>query len=233
MSHAFLIAALKKYGFGDNFINWIKILLNNQESCVINRGHTTKYFKLERGARQGDPISEYLFILALEIFFIMIKTNENTHDLNIFEHEYLYTTYADDTTFFLKDISSIKVVLKDLQCFSSFSGLHPNFTKCEIAGIGVLKSVNVALCGMKCLDLTKECIKILGGHISYNRKLQDNKNFCDTVKNITNVIKLWRMRHLSLEGKITIFKLLAVSKIVYLALLTLIPNFFLEELKQI
>ena len=168
MNHAFLIATLKKYGFGDNFTDWIKILLNNQESCVINGGHTTKYFKLERGARQGDPISAYLFILALEIFFIMIKTNKNTHGLNIFDHEYLYTAYADDATFFLEDISSIKVVLKDLQCFSSFSGLRPNFTKCEIAGIGVLKSVNVALCGMKCLDLTKECIKILGVHISYN-----------------------------------------------------------------
>ena len=86
----------------------------------------------------------------------------------------------DDTTFFLEDISSIKVVLKDLRCFSSFSRLRPNFTKCEIAEIDVLTSVNVALCGMKYLDLTKECIKIF--HISYNRKLQDNKNFCDTVK---------------------------------------------------
>ena len=189
MNQAFLIAALKKYGFGGNFIDWIKILLNNQESCVINGGHTTKYFKLKKEACQEDPISAYLFIFALEIFFIMIKTNKNTHGLNIFDHEYLYTAYADDTTFFLEDVSSIKVVLKDLQCFSSFSGLRPNFTKCEIAGIGILKSVNVALCGMKCLDLIKECIKILGVHISYNRKLQDDKNFCGTVKNIS-VIKL-------------------------------------------
>ena len=112
----------------------------------------------------------------------MIETNKNAHGLNIFDHEYLYTAYVVDTTFFLEDISSVKVVLKDFQSFSSFSGLRSNFTKCKIAGIGVLKSVNVALCGMKCLDLTKECIKILGVHISYNRKLQDNKNFCDTVK---------------------------------------------------
>ena len=120
-----------------------------------------------------------------------------------------------------------------MQSFSCFSGLRPNFTKCEIAGISLLKSVNVARCGMKCLDLTKECIKVLGVHISYDRKPQDDKNFCDTVKNISNVIKLWRMRHLSLEEKITIFKSLAISKIVCLALLTLIPNSFLEELKQI
>ena len=31
MNHGFLIAALKKYGFGDNFIDEIKILLKNQE----------------------------------------------------------------------------------------------------------------------------------------------------------------------------------------------------------
>ena len=54
---------LKAFGFGENFINWIKIILTNQESCVMNGGNSTGYFKLERGARQGDPISAYLFIL--------------------------------------------------------------------------------------------------------------------------------------------------------------------------
>ena len=86
---------------------------------------------------------------------------------------------------------------------------------------------------MKCLDLTKECIKVLGVHISYNRKLQDDKNFYDTVKNIYNVIKLWCMSHFSLEGQITAFKSLAISKIVYLFSLSLIPNSILEELKRI
>ena len=94
----------------------------------------------------------------------------------------------DDIIFFLEDISSIKVVLKELQSFSSFSGLRPDFTKCDIAGTGVLKSVNVAFRGMKCLDLTEECIKVLGVRIPYSTKLQDDKIFCDTVKNISNVI---------------------------------------------
>ena len=56
MSHASFTAALKKYGFADNFIGWIKILLKNQEPCVINGGHTTKYLKLE----YLDQISKYL-----------------------------------------------------------------------------------------------------------------------------------------------------------------------------
>ena len=65
LNRNFLITALEHYGFGNDFIDCIKILLKNQESSVINDGHTTKYFRLERGARQGDPISAYLFILAL------------------------------------------------------------------------------------------------------------------------------------------------------------------------
>ena len=43
----------EKFSFGDDFIDWILILFNNQESCVINGGHSKKYFPLERGATQG------------------------------------------------------------------------------------------------------------------------------------------------------------------------------------
>ena len=82
--------------------------------------------------------------------------------------------------------------------------------ECKIAGIGVLKNINVALCRMKNTNLTKESIKILGVHISYNKKIQGELNFIKTIKNIWNVIKLWRMRKLTLEGKITIFKSLVI-----------------------
>ena len=101
VNHCFLLQILQK------FVNWIKTILNNQESCIINGRKTKKYFKLERDARQGDPISAYLFILVLEIFFIFIKNNPKVKGLNIFKHEFLCNAYADDTTFFLKDRNSI------------------------------------------------------------------------------------------------------------------------------
>ena len=67
IDHSFLFSALKCFGFGDKFIQWVRTLVNNAESCVMNNGHSTGYFLLERGTRQGDPLSAYLFILAFEI----------------------------------------------------------------------------------------------------------------------------------------------------------------------
>ena len=65
--------ALKEFNFGETFTKWIQILLRNQESCITNSGNTTKYFKLEKSAKQGGPISAYLFILVLEIASLYIK----------------------------------------------------------------------------------------------------------------------------------------------------------------
>ena len=201
LDHNVLISTLEKYGFGQNFILWIKILLNDKKSCVINGGKTTKYFMLGRGARQGDPISAFLFILALEILFLLIKTKPEIAGLTIFDHGYLYSAYADDTTFFLKDTISIKNMVDNFHLFSEFSRLKPNLPKCEITGIGVLKEVQVAVCGMHCVDLKNDTLEILGTHFSYNEKLKEERNFYTTVTNIQRVLKIWKTRNLTLEGK--------------------------------
>ena len=56
--------------------------------------------------------------------------------------------YTDDTTFFLKDIISIKYMGETFDFVSCFLGLKQNLRKSEMAGIGVLKGVQVAVCGM-------------------------------------------------------------------------------------
>ena len=118
VGYQFLINILKTFGFEKNLVRWIKILLKNQESCIINGKITTKYFKLERGTGQGDPISAYLFILVLEVVFAVIKSNQNIDKLRIFEHDFLYISYADDTTFFVKNQTSVIEILKVFDNFS-------------------------------------------------------------------------------------------------------------------
>ena len=134
-----------------------------------------------------------LFILALEILFVLIKTKPDIAGLTIFDHWYFYSAYADDTTFFLKDTISIKNMVDTFHLFSEFSGLKPNLSKCEITGIGVLKGVQVAVCGMRYADLKNDTLKILGTHFSYNEKLKEERNFYKTVTNIQRVLKIWKI----------------------------------------
>ena len=64
VNHNFLLKVLENYGFSQDFLKWIVILLQDQKSCVVNGNKTTRYFTLKRGTRQGDPILAYLFILS-------------------------------------------------------------------------------------------------------------------------------------------------------------------------
>ena len=96
------------------------MLLNSQQSRVINGGNTTPYFNLEKGARQDDPVSAYLYILALEV---LLKSNENIKSIEIFKHVFLYTAYADDSTFFSIDIILVKELINSFNQFYHFSGL--------------------------------------------------------------------------------------------------------------
>ena len=90
LDHGFLVIE-KKSGFGNNFIDYTKISLTNQKSCVINNAVVLHQSKLEKGVYQIDLFSAYLFIIALEIIFAMIKSNPNIKGLTIFHHNYLHT----------------------------------------------------------------------------------------------------------------------------------------------
>ena len=63
-------------------------------------------------------------------------------------------------------------MMKTFHVFSTFSGLKPNKSKCEIAGLGILKGVKLALCGTECIDLMFSATEILGVYYSYDKNLE-------------------------------------------------------------
>ena len=175
VNHNFIIVVLEAYGFGPNFVQWVKTLLYDQKSCVMNNVHSTGYFNLERGTRQRDPISVFLFALTIEVLFIMVRSKVNIRGLSIFDNEIKLTACADDTTIFIKDLNSFYHLIHVFDQFQNFSSLKLNMEKSEFCGTGMLKGVQVAFCGCKVVDLMRECMKILGIYFSYNSLLAGAK----------------------------------------------------------
>ena len=113
------------------------------------RWYNSTAFQIRTKSWPRGPISVHLFIPALEIFFYVIKTNQNIERLDIFEYSLLYSAYEDDATFFLKNKKSIMELLDTIDCFPIYFGLYSNIFKCNIAPVGALKGVQVAVCGLK------------------------------------------------------------------------------------
>ena len=106
LDHKFLINALHNFDFEKNYIQWIKILYTDIQSCILNNGYTSPYFQITAGIRQGCPISALLFIIAVECLSIYIKNNNSIKGIIMGHVERKNTQLADDTTLFLRDIGS-------------------------------------------------------------------------------------------------------------------------------
>ena len=87
---------------------------------------------------------------------------------------------------------------------------------------------------MECIDLMFNAIKILGVCNSrYIKNFENQENFINLVLKIEKLLRLWKMQKLYIAGKINAFKTLAISKIVHLALVKVIPNSVILELDKI
>ena len=71
----YLFTALKKFGFGDRFSSWIRLLYTDPQASVCTGDTRSDYFPLSRGTRQGCPLSPVLFALAIEPLSIALRSS--------------------------------------------------------------------------------------------------------------------------------------------------------------
>ena len=127
----FLFRTLQAFNFGSCIQKWIITFYTDCSSCFINNGFAAEFFKLERGVRQGCPLSGFLFVLCAEILANAIRNDNTIRGIQIHDKEFKLSPYADDTTAFVSNTKSAINLFKLLSNFQECSGLEINKGKTE------------------------------------------------------------------------------------------------------
>lgn len=130
---------MQNMGFGPQWRNWICLLFSTATSKVVLNGDQGECIAHRRGLRQGDPLSPYLFILAIDpLQRLLHLATEGGQLTNIgSRHARLRTSlYADDAAVFLNPVQSeVDVLITMLRDFGKATGLHVNLGKSLVAPI--------------------------------------------------------------------------------------------------
>ena len=206
LSWNFLSNALRSFNFGDSFINWISVFYTNISSCVTNNGFSSPIFKVERGVRQGDPLSPYLFIIALELLLIKIRNDPCIKGIKIDNAEVKLAAFADDLTTFLRDKGSLEHLFSTLKAFEGCSGLKLNKDKTEAYWLGSSHNCNENL---NIVTVNKP-MKILGIYFTYNSRLKNELNFDAILKSLKKT--LCNAKFTATVERLSLAKLVAMRK---------------------
>ena len=69
----FLMAVLRKMGFGEKWIKWIDWCISIVKFSVLINGSPSVFFQSSRELRQGDPLCPYLFVIVMEVFSCLLR----------------------------------------------------------------------------------------------------------------------------------------------------------------
>lgn len=73
VDHEFLMRVLSKFGFGPSFCGWVSLFYTNVFSHIICNGQLSSPVFLQRGVRQGCPLSPLLYVLVSEVLSTQIR----------------------------------------------------------------------------------------------------------------------------------------------------------------
>ena len=223
LSWNFLHKALEHLNFGHSIRKWVKVCYKNISSAVSVSGHLSAFFNIERGCRQGDPLSPYLSLICAEYLATKIRKNKTIKGISINNIEFKISQYADDTSAMLDGTErSLNQTLEELSRFSKISGLNINFDKTQLVWIGSEKFSTRSIKTKWKLSWGSNQFKLLV--ILFNTDLDKmiKNNYIPKVTQMEKILKQWNKRSLSPIRKITVIKTLVIP--IFNLLFTSLPN---------
>ena len=209
----FLTKIMEKLGFPRFIIEWVVILYTNiTSSCLVN-GNVTQEFKIERGVRQGCPLSMLTYVIFQEPLYKAIEKTNRISYFGLPRFKIKEVGYADDTTICIPNDESFLETFKILHMFEKATNSKINVSKTRIYGFGEWKwRTQWPIKGLK---TEFEVFNALGIIFStdYNKAL--NRTWEKIYGKIKKQLEIMKGRYLNLYQKAIIINSLIASKLWY------------------
>lgn len=215
---------MEKFGFGSDFLRWIKLLYKAPSASVLTNGLLSAPFHLGRGTAQGSPLSSILFDLAIEPLAMAIRQNPNIQGVDTGTKQHKILLYADDVLLTLTDPTrSLLALIECITEFGLISRYKVNLEKSEMMPLNNNNNTEPAY--VKPFRWSPLGFNYLGDKITP----QINQLYTDTVnpivKNLKETLTRWTKLHISFQGRINLFEMTILPKILYpISMLFVLPT---------
>ena len=221
VNHKFLFKALEKYGFGNSFIHWIKLLYSNASTKLNINGFLSDNIPVKSGVRQGCPLSALLYVLVIEILALQLRANPNIVGFTIHGEKIISSHYHDDAVIKITQNRCFKEVYKDLQEYEKATGAKINYDKTKGLWIGKWKNrKDDPLLGLypensKHIKWTNKNVKYLGIYVGNDEP--SLQTFKEIVPKMKRRLHFWKPLKLPILAKSRVIEIYHASKLFYAA----------------
>ncbi|GKA29034.1 putative RNA-directed DNA polymerase, partial [Tanacetum coccineum] len=227
----FLQNTMRQMGFGRKWRKWIASCLESASISVLVNGSPTKEFEMERGIRQGDPLSPFLFLIVAEVkvcekgFYKGLFLSNSGANVSLLQ-------YADDALFF-GDWSRLnaKYLINILKAFELASGLKVNLSKSRIIGVGVpFVEVESLTSSLGC---SHGSIPFIYLGLPVGKRMRFCDGWSDIINRFHDRLSSWKAKTFSTGGRLTLVKSVLGSLPIYYLSLFNAPIKIIKTLESI
>ncbi|WJX55356.1 Protein DETOXIFICATION 41 [Trifolium repens] len=238
LSWEFVWRVLTEANFPDNIINIIMHSVTSVETNVKWHGARAEYFRPQRGIRQGDPISPYLFVLCMDKLSHLICHAVDEGDWRTLRacrngHLVSHLMFADDLLLFGEATEKqVQCTIRILNAFCNMSGQEVSREKTSILfSKNVDRNTRVKLVQMSGFRESNQLGKYLG--VPLKGRAPRREDFQYVIDQVSAKLTNWKAQHLSFAGRVTLAKSVIEAIPIYPMMTNKIPKSCLEEIQKL
>uniref|UniRef100_A0A8C4RDJ9 Reverse transcriptase domain-containing protein n=1 Tax=Erpetoichthys calabaricus TaxID=27687 RepID=A0A8C4RDJ9_ERPCA len=232
VDHQYLFKVLERFGFGETFLGYIKLMYTNVFSVLKINGGLGAPFSVTRGIRQGCALSGMLYSLSIEP--LLHRLRQLLHGLSLPvcpTASFKVVAYADDVTVVITEPNDVVLLQDCLQVFQTVSSARVNWSKCNAFLMGKWDCPPPSL--PSGLTWNSKVFKHLGIYIGKSGATADNWE--GLIDQIQGRLKKWKwvVTKLSFRGRVLIINNLIASMLWHKFRCADPPLWLLKEIQRI